>query len=86
MKPSDAPRLEGWTTATEIADELGISRQTVNQMFWNDEFKTLRRVGPPDTKRPMFVVKTAEFNKVRASRHFPRSPNQHGMEATAAES
>lgn len=72
MKPSDAPRLPGWTTATEIAEELGISRQTVNQMFWNGEFKTLHRVGS-DTRKPMFVVKTSEFNKVKSTRVFPRS-------------
>lgn len=72
MKPDEAPRLQGWTTATEIADELGVSRQTVNQMFWNDEFKTLTRIGS-DTRKPYFVVKTSEFNKVKAKRVFPRS-------------
>lgn len=72
MKPNEAPRLAGWTTASEIAEELGVSRQTVNQMFWNGEFKSLHRVGS-DTRKPMFVVKTKEFEKVRASRVFPRS-------------
>lgn len=72
MKPSEAPRLTGWTTASEIAEELGISRQTVNQMFWNGEFKTLHRVGG-DEKKPMFVVKTSEFEKVKQTRTFPRS-------------
>ena len=72
MKPSEAPRLEGWTTASEIAEELGISRQTVNQMFHNDEFKSLHRVGS-DTKKPMFVVSTKEFDKIKETRTFPRS-------------
>lgn len=80
MKPSEAPRLEGWTTASEIAEELGISRQTVNQMFHNDEFKTLHRVGS-DTKKPMFVVSTKEYEKVKETRTFPRSKS-HVVESS----
>ena len=71
--PSDAPHLAGWTTATEIADGLGISRQTVNIMFKNGEFKTLHRVGKTGARRPMFVVKTTEFERMKERREFPRS-------------
>lgn len=72
MKPSEAPHLSGWTTASEIAEDLGISRQTVNQMFWNGEFETLHRVGS-DTRKPIFVVATEEYERVKETRTFPRS-------------
>lgn len=72
VTPENCPRLEGWTTATEISDLLGISRQTVNQMFWAGEFGTLHRLGP-DSRKPFLVVKTSEFEKIRATRLFPRS-------------
>ena len=77
--PMQAPRLKGWMTATEIAIELGVSRQTVNQMLWDGEFKTLHRVGP-DSARPMYVVKTSEFEKIKATRNFPRSPRAVSVE------
>lgn len=74
MTPSEAPRLPGWVTASEVAEELGISRQTVNQMFWAGEFESLHRVGA-DTRKPMFVVATEEYERIKATRTFPRSRN-----------
>lgn len=82
MNPNEAPRVPGWTTATEISEELGVSRQTVNQMFWAGEFKTLHRVGG-DSKKPFYVVKTSEFEKVKETRAFPRG--KAAAEARAAE-
>lgn len=69
MKPEDAPRLLQWMNATEVAAEFGVSRQTVNQMIHNGEFKSLHRSGLPDQK-PQFYVKRSEVEKMLSSRTF----------------
>lgn len=71
-KPADAPRLKGWMVASEVASELGISRQTVNQLIHAGEFDSLTVFGGSSTK-PQFMVKTAEVEKMKKNRAFPRS-------------
>lgn len=71
MKPEDAPVLEEWSTATEIALVLGISRQTTNLMIRGGEFKTLHRKGTPE--KPQYFVRTEELNAMVGHRTFPRS-------------
>lgn len=72
MKPEDAPRLDEWMNATEIAIALGISRQTVSQMIHSGDFKTLHRSGSSKTK-PNYMAKTSEVQALKESRSFPRS-------------
>lgn len=71
--PDEAPSIPGWTPATEVAEELGVSRQTVNEMFKAGEFKTLHRLGKNKERKPIFAVKTSELEKIKESRSFPRS-------------
>ncbi len=72
--PDDAPRLDEWMTPTEIAELLGVSRQTVNVMIRNGEFESLHKIGP-ETK-PQFLVQSEEVEHIRSSRSFPRSPRR----------
>lgn len=67
MKPQEAPHLNEWMNATEIAEELHVSRTTVNQMVRRGEFSTLHTLGVP-SQRPQYVVKRAEVEKFAASR------------------
>lgn len=62
--PEDAPTLEKWLTATEVADRLGVSRQSVNRMIQGGAFKTLHLLG----ERPIYVVKTAEVEEHASKR------------------
>lgn len=71
MKPDNAPRLETWMFPTEIAQELGISRQTVNQMIHAGEFKSLHLAGGSE-KKPQFAVRRSEVEKIAETRVFPR--------------
>jgi excisionase family DNA binding protein len=71
MTPDDAPRLSGWLTPTEVAELLGVSRQTVNQMIRNGDFDSLHLLGP--TSRPQYVVADYEVAKTKANRTFPRA-------------
>jgi hypothetical protein len=61
------PVLEGWVTATDIAEDFGISRQSVNRMIGRGDFDTVREVGQ-DTKRAIFVVSAAEVKERKAAR------------------
>lgn len=72
MKPEQAPRLKDWMNASEVAKEFGISRQTVNGMIHNGEFKTLHISGPTDQKG-QYYVKRSEVEKMKKTRVFPRS-------------
>ena len=51
------PVLEGWITAVEAAEVLGISRQSVARMMTEGVFRTLRAVGD----RPLYVVRIEEI-------------------------
>lgn len=63
-KPDEAPTLSQWVTATDVAAELGTSRQVVNKMIKRGDFKSLHLLG----KRPIYVVKRSELDKVMAAR------------------
>ncbi len=64
MKPAEAPTLAGWATASEVAKELGISRQIANKMINRGDFNSLHLLG----KRPIYVVKINELEKIKAAR------------------
>lgn len=64
MKPTEAPALEGWVTASEVAGELGVSRQTANKMINRGDFATLHTLG----KRSMYVVREEEVERVKEAR------------------
>jgi hypothetical protein len=53
------PVLDGWLTALQAAEVLGISRQSVARMFNEDTFSTLHAVGD----RPLYVVHIDEVNR-----------------------
>jgi predicted site-specific integrase-resolvase len=55
------PVLEGWLTAVEVAEVLGISRQSVARMMTEGVFRTLRQVGD----RPLYVVRVEEVETYR---------------------
>lgn len=55
------PVLEGWLTAIEAAEILGISRQSVARMMTEGVFRTLRAVGD----RPLYVVRAEEVQAYR---------------------
>jgi predicted DNA-binding transcriptional regulator AlpA len=65
-----APRLDEWMTASQIAESLGITRQSVNRMMNEGRFKTLHRLG----ERPIFIVSRAEIEAMAASRLPPEEP------------
>lgn len=71
MKPENAPRLEAWMSASEIASFFGVSRTTVNEMIRSGEFKTLHTAGSPT--RPSYMVKRSEVEKIAGTRSFPRA-------------
>lgn len=72
MKPANAPRLAQWMNASEIAEALGISRQTVNQMIRGGDFKSLHLSGL-EGRKGQYMVKRSEVEKMKGSREFPRS-------------
>lgn len=57
----EAPLLPGWLTASQVADALGIARQSVNRLIHEGKFKTLHRLG----ERPVFIVKTSEVERLK---------------------
>jgi len=66
---ANVPVLAGWASVAEIRSRLGVSRQTVHQMFRNAEFKTIHRIGS------IYVVETSELESMAEQREFPRSKN-----------
>jgi len=72
LTPERAPHLSEWATASEVADTLGVSRQTVNIMIRRGDFATLHIVGT-SMIRPMYVVQRTELLEMKATRVFPRS-------------
>lgn len=64
MKPDQAPRLTEWMTCTEIATAFDVSRQTINRMVTDGEFKTLRLLG----ERPIYVIRRSEVEKMVTAR------------------
>jgi excisionase family DNA binding protein len=53
------PVLEGWLTALQAAEVLGISRQSVARMMNEGTFKTLHAVGD----RPLYVIHRDEVER-----------------------
>ena len=66
VKPPAAPRLTEWMTPTEAAQAFGVSRQTVNQMIRDGEFRSLHVIGP--TSRPQYVVSRDEVDRLKRTR------------------
>lgn len=71
-KPEEAPQLSQWVTASDVAAELGTSRQVVNKMIQRGDFKSLHLLG----KRPIYVVKRSELEKVKEARMGRHQPQQ----------
>lgn len=65
LTAADVPPLREWVTATQIADFLDISRQSVNRMLQTGKFKTLHAIGE---RRPIFVVKRVEMESFKEER------------------
>lgn len=59
MTPENAPELKGWVTASQAAELLGISRQSVNRMINRGEFTTLHALG----ERPVYLISRTEVQK-----------------------
>lgn len=72
-KPDEAPRLKEWASASEISEILGVSRQTVNKMIHNGEFKTLHVSGAVSASKPLFMVKRKELDDIKETRVFTRA-------------
>jgi excisionase family DNA binding protein len=53
------PVLEGWLTALQAAEVLGISRQSVARMMNEGTFRTLHAVGD----RPLYVIHRDEVER-----------------------
>lgn len=64
MKVEEAPRLTEWLTATEVAEALDVSRQTVNRLINSGAFETLHLLG----ERPIYVVRAKEVEEMRRAR------------------
>jgi predicted DNA-binding protein (UPF0251 family) len=64
VTPENAPKLKGWATASEAAEILDISRQSVNRMINRGEFRTLHALG----ERPIYLISTTEVEEKKASR------------------
>jgi len=79
MKPENAPHLDEWMNASEIAVFLGVSRTTVNEMIRAGEFKTLHTSGPVGA-RPAYMVKRDEVEALANVRTFPRAKAEDSAE------
>lgn len=70
MKPDKAPRLDQWATATEVAETLGLSRESANRMIHNGDFKTLHVL---PGARDQYLVKKTELAQVAEEREGQRA-------------
>lgn len=66
MNPENAPHLEEWMNATEVAEFLGLSRQSVSVMMQREQFKTLHTFGT--AKKPQLVVRRSEVEAFKEAR------------------
>lgn len=62
--PSEAPELEGWVTASDAADIMGMSRQAFNRKLHRGDFRTLKMLG----SKPIYVLKRTEVEKAAEER------------------
>lgn len=64
--PNDSfPVLPGWMTATDAAEELGLSRQSINRMISAGVFKTAHTIGK---RHPIFVLTDKEVIFIKTKR------------------
>jgi excisionase family DNA binding protein len=56
----EIPQLLHWMTATDVAHELGKTRQTINKMILNGDLKTAHRLGSR-----LYVVKRSEVDALK---------------------
>jgi predicted DNA-binding protein (UPF0251 family) len=61
----EIPVLEGWLTASQAAEILGVTRQAVNQKIRAGLFKTAGVVGGDN---PVYLIKEREVEKVADER------------------
>lgn len=63
---SEVPRLEGWLTFPEAADELGVTKQMVHKMAFGSKpvLRIVRRVGD----KPIYVVDEKEVLALKKRR------------------
>lgn len=67
--PENAPWLEDYYVASQVADALKVTRQTVNQMIHAGKFSTLTLVGKES--RPQYLVQKAEVQKMLDAQNLP---------------
>lgn len=65
MRPDEAPTLEGWVTASDAAELLGMSRQAFNRKMHRGDFTRLRTLG----SKPIFVVARDEVEAAARERN-----------------
>lgn len=58
------PVLRNWVTATQVAEELGVTRQRVNKMITNGDFKSVHIL----EGSKMYVVQRVEVEKLKLAR------------------
>lgn len=64
MASVEVPLLEGWTAATKVARDMGVSRNTVYYMITvSQKFRTARRL-ELDEDRFIYVIRTSEATRV----------------------
>lgn len=77
----DVPKLEGWATFPEAAAELGVTKQAIHKMvFENGEFQSLRAVG----SKPVYVISIEEVQAKKESRHTAALERQQKREEREA--
>lgn len=70
----DVPALEHWVSLPEAGDMLGISRQRAYGWAAEQKFKTLRKISSGADKRPTFVVKRTEVQRLVKAREKSGTP------------
>lgn len=62
VKLDDVPLVTEWVTSTDLAEILGVSRQTINKQINQRKFKTLHLLGRT------YVVKREEVEALLAEK------------------
>jgi len=61
---NEIPYLEGWLTGPQIAQALGLTRQSVHKMMLDGTFQTIHAVGD----KPVYVVALKEVQTIAQQR------------------